>query len=146
MSDNIIIKGVEPADIAPILQLWKDAGLPIKSEGRDRIELLTQEAEQDKDIFLTAWDEKTMVGVVIGTDDGRKGYINRLTVHPDHQREGIAARLLEACENGLRARGREIIVCNIEDYNDTSMKFFKSQGYVFEGDILYFTKRGRKEA
>ena len=96
--------------------------------------------------WIGAWDDNELVGMVLVTDDGRKGWLNRMAVHPDYQGQGLARRLMEEAENLLRSRGREVIAVQIEDYNKHSMEIFMHLGYKREDHILYFTKRNRPEA
>ena len=82
-----------------------------------------------------------MIGMIIGTDDGRKGWINRLAVEPEYQREGVANELITAVESALRKRGRKIICALVEDWNQGSLAFFKNAGYIKHDDIFYLSKR-----
>ena len=86
-----------------------------------------------------------MVGAILGTHDGRKGWINRLAVAPDQRRLGIAQKLVGAVEQRLIDLGIEIFACQIEDWNETSMTVFDRLGYTRHADIIYFTKRLRPD-
>lgn len=135
------IRGLRGEDYDTLCGLWREAGLPFKPNGRDRRDRLTREIEGDCSIFLAAWDEGALVGAVLGTHDGRKGWINRLAVRPSHRRRGIAAALVAAVEGRLEALGIEIVTCLIEDWNETSMRVFERLGYQRHDDILYYSKR-----
>ena len=52
--------------------------------------------------FIGAFADGKLVGIVVATHDGRKGWINRLAVHPDYRRRGIAKKLIEEAEEYLR--------------------------------------------
>jgi len=69
------------------------------------------------------------MGTVLGTHDSRKGWINRLAVHPAHRRRGLARRLVRACERALRARRIEMFCALIETDNVASEAVFRSLGY-----------------
>jgi ribosomal protein S18 acetylase RimI-like enzyme len=86
-----------------------------------------------------------LVGAVLGTHDGRKGWINRLTVAPAYRHRGIAARLVAEVEKRLRRTGIAIISALIEDGNQTSMQAFARLGYEERRDIVYFVKRRRAD-
>ena len=51
-------------------------------------ERLAAELEGDRSVFLAAELEGQIVGVVLGTHDGRKGWINRLAVTPESSASG----------------------------------------------------------
>jgi len=94
--------------------------------------------------FLGAFVDGDLVGVTITSDDGRKGWINRLAVVPETRGKGVAMRLIRESERILRKRGRHLFCVQIEDYNKGSMKLFEKAGYKREDDIIYFTKRELK--
>jgi len=80
------------------------------------------------------------VGVVLGTHDGRKGWINRLAVHPDYRRTHIASRLVRTCEHGLGEQGIQIFAALIEPDNAASKAVFRSLGYEIQ-PMLYVRRK-----
>lgn len=81
-----------------------------------------------------------MVGVALGSDDGRKGWINRVAVLPDHRRAGIGRAFIRACEAVFEERGIGIVACLIEETNAGSLDFFAAAGYEIHHDIAYLRK------
>ena len=132
-------------DVPRIIELWADAGLPTKPGGRDTVESLTRQRRASPDLFIGAFEGDRMIGVVVGSDDGRKGWVNRLAVVPDRRRSGIAIRLLNECETALRKRGRQIICALIEDDNEISKCLFETNGYKREDLIIYYSKRDAED-
>lgn len=128
-------------DYKGIVNLWKNCGLPYKSSGRDSRDSIEKELERSSAEFWVAERNKHIVGSIFGTHDGRKGWINRLAVHPDYQRNGIAAILVAKVEGRFKKRGIHIIACLIEDWNIDSRKFFEQQDYLIHNEIHYFSKR-----
>lgn len=130
-------------DIPRMLDLWEKAGLPFKPQGRDSLSEIQRQMRTDTVIFLGALFGKNddLVGTVVGTDDGRKGYLNRLAVLPDHRGKGVGSALLKKCELWLRQRGRGIITALVEEGNDASFEFMRGNEYEEHRDIVYFTKR-----
>lgn len=82
-----------------------------------------------------------MIGVVLGTHDWRKGWINRLAVHPDRRRRGIARKLIEACEQAFLDLGIEIFAALVESDNEVSTAIFRRTGYKMDIPVHYFHKR-----
>lgn len=138
---GIVTRPISIEEIERMISFWSEAGLPAKPGGRDTLENLRIQLTEAPDLFIGAFDEGTMVGVVMGSDDGRKGWINRLAVAPDRRHSGIASILIERCEAALRERGRLIICTLIEEYNDASKSLFAAKGYKREDDIIYYAKR-----
>jgi ribosomal protein S18 acetylase RimI-like enzyme len=128
-------------DYDALVRLWKDGGLPYRPEGRDRRDRLAEEFEGPCAIFLGAEEEGRLVGAILGTHDGRKGWINRLVVAPSGRRKGVATALVREVERRLAELGIEVIACLIEDWNRDSMEFFSAIGYVYDEEVLYYSKR-----
>jgi GNAT superfamily N-acetyltransferase len=122
-------------------RLWKAAGLPYKPRGRDSLRSLEKQRRRVPGYFLGAFKDCELIGVSLVTDDGRKGWINRLAVLPGAQRKGVASLLVNESEAILRRRGMRLLCAHIEAWNEGSITFFKKVGYHVENEILYLTKR-----
>ena len=140
------IQKLAPKDYDRIVKVWEKAGLPFRPAGRDSKNNLTIQLRSNRVIILGAIDENELIGVVMVTHDGRKGWINRLAVIPEYQHKGIASTLIEESEALLRKRGYEVYCVLIEKDRDTSEQLFSKFGYKEEKEIAYFTKRKRKDA
>jgi len=98
------------------------------------------------EFFVGAFADSQLVGTVIASSDGRKGWINRLAVHPKHRRQGVAKALVAEAEKVLRKNGVEIFSALIMDHDRASKELFKELGYEELEDIKYFSKRESEEA
>lgn len=58
---------------------------------------------------------------------GKTGYLDRLYVHPDYLRKGIASKLVEELEEYAKKHGSRVI--NVTS-SITSKAFFESKGYA----------------
>lgn len=137
------IRPMRPADYAAVRAVWEAAGLSIRPAGRDTEVTISAQLRQFSDTYLVAERDGRIVGVVLGTHDGRKGWINRLAVHPDYQRQGLARRLVEACEAALAAHGIEIFAALVEPGHDASEALMRAAGYDDFGPIKYYRKLRR---
>jgi ribosomal protein S18 acetylase RimI-like enzyme len=95
---------------------------------------------ENPDFFLGALEDTMLVGVVVATSDGRKGWINRLAVDPDFRRAGIADKLISEAENVLHKHGIRMFCALIDDDNKVSKQLFRKCGYKEHRDIVYFRK------
>ena len=143
--EDVIVRKFREEDYDAVISLWHLGEIPYKPRGRDTRDKILVEITKDTAIFLVAEVNGETVGTVLGTHDGRKGWINRLAVAPEFRHQGIARRLLKEAENAIHNLGIEIIACLIEDYNRVSMDFFQKAGYTEHKDIIYFTKRNHPE-
>ena len=139
----ISIRKLTIDDHDTLCALWEGAGLPYRPNGRDTREHIASQINGGCSIYLAAEEDGRIVGAILGTHDGRKGWLNRLAVSPDHRGRGIATMLVRAVEETCIELGIEIFACQIEDWNTTSMSIFDHLGYTRHADIIYFTKRLR---
>jgi hypothetical protein len=141
MKGGYTLRPLRPEDYDALVALWRDAGLSFRPRGRDTRAHLTREIRGPCSLFLGAERHGRLVAAVLGTHDGRKGWINRLAVHPQHRGRGLARALVAAVEQRLRARGIHIVACLIEEGNDRSVELFQRLGYREHPEIRYLTKR-----
>jgi len=138
---KVEVRPLHTQELRLIPGLWARAGLSFRPRGRDSLTRLKKQLQAAPDLFVGAFIADKLVGVSIASDDGRKGWINRLAVLPEARRKGIATKLIRECERALERRGHKLFSVLIEDYNRPSMKLFENAGYRREKDIIYYTKR-----
>jgi len=140
---GISIRAFRLRDYDRIMELWTTGGLPLKPRGRDSRESIARQLALPNVHFLVAEEGEggRVVGTVLATHDGRKGWINRVAVDAALRRRGLGARLVRAAEDWLSSQGLDILACLIEEGNDVSMAVFASLGYAKHPEIIYFAKR-----
>ena len=115
-----------------------------RTKGRESRRAIRSQLRIARNRYLGAFDGVQLVGAVLGTHDGRKGWINRLAVHPDYRRRHLASRLVRSCERGLRAQGIQMFAALIEPCNAASEAVFRHLGYEIR-PILYARRKSRPE-
>jgi ribosomal protein S18 acetylase RimI-like enzyme len=136
------VRPLRRSDYRAMIALFQIAGMNPRTRGRDSTRCFSEQLRRNRDSYLGAFDGDRLVGVVLGTHDTRKAWINRLAVHPDYRRRSIAARLVRACERVLRERGLKMFAALIEPENRASEALFRSLGYEVL-PILYARKKLR---
>ena len=125
------------SDYAPVLALWKRAGLGIgPSDERPQVE---NSRRRDPDLFLVAECGGAIVGVVLGRWDGRRGWVNHLAVDEAHRGRGVGRQLMAALEGRLRARGCEKVNLHVEPANAGVCEFYSRVGYE-RRDLIFMQK------
>jgi len=137
------IRPLRRSDYQAMIALFRVSGLNPKTKGRDSPRSFSEQLRRNRSSYLGAFDGDRLAGVVLGTSDTRKGWINRLAVHPDYRRRSIARRLVRACERVLRQQGLKMFAALIEPENRASEAFFRSLGYEIL-PILYARKKLRE--
>ncbi|MCP4703765.1 MAG: GNAT family N-acetyltransferase [candidate division Zixibacteria bacterium] len=141
-----LIRPLDITDYKEMTRLWQISGLPYRANGRDSSEAMAVEFKRMETCFLGMFDGDKMIGTIIGSSDGRKGWINRLAIDPDYRGQKLASRLIKECEDFLHDLGLEVIACLIEDVNTPSLSAFEKSGYKISDEILYCSKRESEEA
>jgi ribosomal protein S18 acetylase RimI-like enzyme len=139
--DEFDLAVLSAADYESVLALWRRAGLPIRPAGRDSAEQFARQLASGAQTVLGLRAGGTLVGVVVLTHDGRKGWINRLAVHPEFRGQGAGRRLIAEGERLLHGQGIQIVAALIEDWNRPSLALFEKAGFTLHEDIHYLTKR-----
>lgn len=143
--EPIAIRTAKADDYDRLRTLWSAAGLSIRATGRDSREAWIAQLAHFPTLYLVAEADGAIVGSVLGTHDWRKGWINRLVVHPDYRRRGLGQRLIATCESALAELGIEIYAALIEEGNDASVAVFEKAGYVADVPVHYYRKRVRED-
>ena len=97
-SRRIRIRRLRLSDYDGVIALLAVAKMNPHTRGRESPKAFARQLDAHPSTYLGAFDGDSLVGVVFGTHDSRKGWVNRLAVHPDHRRQGIATRLARECE------------------------------------------------
>jgi N-acetylglutamate synthase len=138
---GLFIRRAGPQDYDGIVSLWTRAGLEHRPTGRDSRHNLEREmADPEADILLAMVGER-IVGTVIGTNDGRKGWVNRLAVDPDHRGKGVAQALVAEVEACFRDRSIGVFSCLVMADNDPSQRLFEGIGYDRHPEVIYYSKK-----
>jgi GNAT superfamily N-acetyltransferase len=146
-----VSESIEPdvlgeADYREILELWQRAGLAIRAEGRDSPGAFARQMQWGVQRVVGLRRAGRLIAVAVLTHDGRKGWVNRLAVDPDHRRQGLARRLVNEAERWFTQElGLEIWAALIERDNLASQALFEEMGYATH-DLVYVSKRTRAGA
>ncbi len=140
MTIALHIRRLRLADYDAMIRLFRVCGLNPRTKGRESRPAIAAQLRATRNRYLGAFDGARLVGTVFGTHDGRKGWINRLAVHPDYRRRQVASRLVRLCERGLREQGIQIFAALIEPENSASEAVFRGLGYEIH-PMLYARRK-----
>jgi GNAT superfamily N-acetyltransferase len=145
MKENIPIVKLEALDVDRLHSLWDRAGLSYRPLGRDERNRLKRVIEQGIETYWAIFEADRLIGVILASHDGRKGWLNRLAIEPSHRGRGLAQQLVWRAEDYLHEQGIEIIAVLIEPGNTASLNLFQKCGYIDFPGMSYLTKRSRDD-
>lgn len=119
------------SDYDGVAAVWQAAGRDVLPRAE-----LAAALERDPQLFLVAQHDDTAVGVVLGTFDGRRGWILRLAVDPAHRRRGIARRLIGELETRFAVLGCPRVNLMVMPDNVEGLRFWRALGYLPLPDVL----------
>jgi len=109
-------------------RLWRECeGLCLDDDDeRHRIELYLY---RNPGLSFVAISEGQLVGTVLCSHDGRRGFLRHLAVKKDHRGKGIARELVKVALTALERTG--VRKCNlyVEDYNPSGLRFWEHLGW-----------------
>lgn len=126
-----MIREFDRPDIPAVTAIWRATGQGVLSEAELRTTLA-----HGPGLMLVAEAPAGVVGVVLGTFDGRRGWIHRLAVDPAHRRSGVATALVAEVERRLVERGAPRINLMVLPENAAGLAFWQRLGYLPFPDVL----------
>lgn len=131
------IRTASAADIDALTGLWLAAGL--RFGPGDVAAELDAVLARDPELVLVVEEEQDLTAAVLGTFDGRRGWVNRLATRPDRRGHGHASALLAELERRLAVQGCRKVNLLIEPGNEPVTSFYQQRGYAI--DQLIFMEK-----
>ncbi len=138
----MVIREATPRDGSALAALWQQAGLKFVAEHVPG-ELASVLARHPGLVLVTE-DPQGLAASVLGTYDGRRGWVNRLATRPDWRGQGLASGLLATVEDRLAAMGCRKINLLIEPDKGEVVHFYQRLGYT-QDDLIFMEKWLRRD-
>ncbi len=140
-------RSYKSGDYDSLMALWRECGLPLKPLGRDSRDRMERELSAGPGRLWVAETSGEIIGAVLATHDGRKGWINRLAVAPAMRRRGLGMRLARLALDYLQKEcGLLISAILIEGDNPQSLALFSRLGFKPHPEIQYYALRNSRDA
>jgi ribosomal protein S18 acetylase RimI-like enzyme len=120
------IRSFRLSDYRPVAELLKE----VLSEEccEETMGAFARQLSWDSELVLVASVDEKIVGVLIGTIDQYKGYVYRIAVHADYQRQGIGKSLVSAMYERFRQRNVTKVLIAKDKHNELLQPFYESLG------------------
>ncbi|HBY17982.1 MAG: hypothetical protein XE04_0954 [Marinimicrobia bacterium 46_43] len=136
--EKVNIRTYKSSDYEAVYNLWKAAGLYLSLS--DTRKELHRMLDKHPELFLIAEEKDIPVGTVLGSFDGRRGYVHHLAVLPEFQNRGIGSDLLNVLEDKYREMGVIKIHLFIETVNAEVESYYQKKGWHRRNDIIMMSK------
>ena len=116
------------------LSLWRHCeGIGLTdADSREGIERFLR---RNPGMSRVALDSGRVIGTILVGEDGRRGYLHHLAVHPDYRRRGLGQLLLAEAVEVLRAAGIEKCHGFVFRKNANGLEFWNSAGWHLREDL-----------
>lgn len=108
----MIFRSITLSDHEKLIQFWKTHYFVRPIDEHDHFKAFL---EKNPDLSIFVVENGEIVGTVLGSYDGRRGYIQKLVVHKDFRGKGIGKQLLERVRKKLEEVGATYIPIACED-------------------------------
>lgn len=123
-----------PEHFTGVDHLWKTV-FPGDPPWNAAVNAIPAKLAVQPELFLVALDGAEITGSIMAGDDGHRGWLYALAVHPAHRRRGIARQLVAEALNRLRGLGCGKVNLQVRAGNDAAAEFWRAMGFVDEARI-----------
>ncbi|MBU1238299.1 GNAT family N-acetyltransferase [Myxococcota bacterium] len=125
-------------DYQPVMDLLAlTSGVVIRTA--DSPEATTRYLERNPGLSFVAVERGKIVGCVMGSEDGRRGYLQHLAVAAASRHQGLGSRLVATCIDALGARGIHKSHVFVFRDNEAGCAFWENRGWDPRNDLALFT-------
>jgi ribosomal protein S18 acetylase RimI-like enzyme len=125
------VRSFRETDEQAVINLWRGVASS-DAPHNDSATAIRKKLAVDRDLFLVAEVDGSVVGTVMGGYDGHRGWIYAVATAPEHRRRGIGTALLREIEGLLRERGCLKINLQVLPSNLAAVAFYETLGYGIE--------------
>ncbi|MCR4886318.1 MAG: GNAT family N-acetyltransferase [Clostridiales bacterium] len=131
------IRKMTVQDYDKVYALWmscKNMGFNDVDDSRAGIEKFLR---RNPDTSFVAEENGQIAGVVLGGQDGRRGYIYHLSVAETCRRRGVGRQLVSRCLEAMKEEGIAKVALLVFKRNEAGNAFWESQGFFVREDVAY---------
>jgi len=131
---NMKIEKFEMQYYQETVALWRKTGIGIgSSDTNNEVEAVLT---RNPDLFLIGKKEGKIVSSVIGTSDGRRGYVHHLAVDPSYQKKGYGKMIMDELIEIFRDMKVHKIHLFIQKTNIQVVEFYSKLGSEIRDDLI----------
>jgi hypothetical protein len=128
------IRVFDEADEPAVIALWKQV-FDYPEPRNDPAAVIRRKLAAQRDLFFVAVAVGKVVGTVMGSYDGHRGWIYSLAVDAEHRRQQLGTALMRHVEKALAVQGSPKINLQVLSSNAGAIEFYEKLGYHVEERI-----------
>jgi ribosomal protein S18 acetylase RimI-like enzyme len=125
--NDVHIRAFRLTDYEEVFRLWQAVGF--QGWSLLRREQVVKKLRRDRDLFLVACSVENIVGTVMGSWDGLRGWAYNVAVHPSHQRQGIGRALMAELDRRLWNKGARVLNLHYFNASTWARDFYHALGF-----------------
>ena len=135
-ADTLKIRPMQISDHKALYALWLACGNGLNNLD-DSEEGIGRYLKRNPNTSFVAEDNGKLVGAVLAGHDGRRGYIQHMSVDASCRRRGIGSKLLRVCLDAMKQEGIHKVALVAFKKNQTGNAFWERQGFALREDLNY---------
>ncbi len=125
---------ISDSEVPEAVALWERCGLT-RPWNDPHADIALARSGPTSGVLVGRQDGRILASAMVGTD-GHRGWVYYLAVDPDHRRQGLGRRMMEACEGWAQDRGVPKLLLLVRGSNTETIGFYKALGYLLEDTVL----------
>lgn len=125
-------------DYEAAIALWSESE-GVRLRDADSQEGIEKYLLRNPGLSFVAEEDGELAGTIMAGHDGKRGYVQHLSVANSHRRAGIATRLVSLCLEALKHEGILKSHLMILPENEAGKEFWASQGWACRPDIELYS-------
>ena len=136
----IEIRLMKIEDYDEVFLLWSSTpGMCLRNYD-DSVDGIAKFLKKNPTSNFVALFKNKIIGAILSSNDGRRGYIYHATVHPDYRDRGIGKALLQKVYCELKKEGINKAGLLVLKENEMGNIFWKSQKWEDRKELKYYSK------
>ena len=136
---DVQIQEMAIGDYDEVYELWQSTN-GISLGDVDTRESIARFLERNPGLSYVARQDRLMVGAVLTSHDGRRGYIDHLAVRESHRRQGIGRALVLRCLYHLMQAGIRRWNLFVFEGNQDAIEFWKKIGWTPKFNMIMMSQ------
>ena len=124
-------------DYEKVYALWMSCKNMGFNDVDDSKEGIARFLERNPNTSFVAMEDEKLLGIILGGQDGRRGYIYHAFVVENHRKKGVGSVLVKTCLKAFKQEKISKVALLVFKYNEAGNAFWEKQGFILREDINY---------